>query len=288
MNNKNVIEIIDRLMNPEADKVVYSASEVFTAVAHGYYYIKSGKKGKNAAKFLNKIFKVLKNGDMEYEKNYSETKYGIPFNEWIWGKMSADALCIIKSMFDEEYYASQVSKMCMNENYDKNLLEHYLYWLDEEELKSVFEGIITFKYNFDAFISDNEFEAMIDELKECSNIVIENSPYYMLKYDEHMENISTTLDFCFEYLCRETIIDIICRHIDIDPLGLACMIKAFRYSDSHTAAAYTSMALHLAREWDLDVFNPFITDTSKICQADCDANNHTVIHRNKRGKVAII
>ena len=52
MTNKNVIEIIDRLMDSEAEQLVYTASEVFTAIAHGYYFIRPGK---NTAKFFEKI-----------------------------------------------------------------------------------------------------------------------------------------------------------------------------------------------------------------------------------------
>lgn len=36
MTNKNIIEIIDRLMDTNAAKIAYNATEVFTAIAHGY------------------------------------------------------------------------------------------------------------------------------------------------------------------------------------------------------------------------------------------------------------
>ena len=97
---------------------------------------------------------------------YVEEKDGIPFEVWLWGKMAGEALCIARSMFDEEYYRSQIAKMIAFEEYNDHLLERYMYWLNDEELESVFEGILTFKRNFDAFISDKNFFAMMEELED--------------------------------------------------------------------------------------------------------------------------
>ena len=43
MTNKDVINIINRLVHSSEQNVVYNAEEVFTAIAHGYYYIRPGK-----------------------------------------------------------------------------------------------------------------------------------------------------------------------------------------------------------------------------------------------------
>ena len=56
MTNKNIIEIIDRLMDTNAAKIAYNDTEVFTAIAHGYNYIRPGKK---MLKFIEKISKIL-------------------------------------------------------------------------------------------------------------------------------------------------------------------------------------------------------------------------------------
>lgn len=284
MTNRNVIDIINRLMAPNAERVAYSASEVFAVVTHGYYFIRPGK---NTFKFIDKIVKILDNGCKEDNKKHPDMKHGVQFNLWLWGKISTDALHVARSMFDKEYYASQVVKMCGHEEYNEHLLKHYMYWLDEKELVSVFEGILTFKHNFDAFISDEEFKCMIEELKECCIHVIENSRYYMMNYDEHLDNINNTLDFCFEYLCRETIIEIICSHIDIDPLMLAYMVKAFKYSNSRTAAEYTGLAIRLVYEHEVDVFNPHITDMKIINWENYDFDSSNVIYSNKAGKTML-
>mgnify|MGYP003302144741 CR=1 FL=1 len=270
MTNKNVIEIIDRLMDAKADKIAYNATEVFTAVAHGYYYIRPGKK---MFKFIEKISKII---DKDCKQWYANGD-AAPDAE-IWGKTVADVLHVARSMFDAEYYASQVARMVMYEKYDEYLLERYLYWLDEEELKSVFEGLLSFKRDFDIFISDLNLDRMMDELKELSLVVIENSPWYMKDYEERVDYIDNNWDFCFEYLTRETIIDIICRYANEDPVMLASMVKTFKYSDVRTAAELTGLAVYIEEAYGLDIFNPTITDIDKI-----DVKRATAFYRNRSG-----
>jgi hypothetical protein len=166
----------------------------------------------------------------------------------------------------------------MYEKYDESLLERYLYWLDEEELKSVFEGLLSFKRDFDIFISDLNFDRMMDELKERSLVVIENSPWYMKDYEERVDYIDNNWDFCFEYLTRETIIDIICRYANEDPVMLASMVKTFKYSDVRTAAELTGLAVYIEEAYGLDIFNPTITDIDKI-----DVKRATAFYRNRSG-----
>ena len=271
MTNKNVIEIINRLMDTNAHKVVYNATEVFTAVAHGYYYIRPGKK---MFKFIEKISKII-NKDC---KQWYKTNDDAAPNAEVWGKTVADVLHVARSMFDAEYYAYQVSRMVMYEKYDESLLKRYLYWLDEAELKSVFEGLLSFKRDFDIFISDLNFDRMMGELKERSLVVIENNSWYMKDYDERVDYIDNNWDFCFEYLTRETIIDIICRYANEYPVMLASMVKTFKYSDVRTAAELTGLAVYIEEAYGLDIFNPTITDIDKI-----DVKRATAFYRNRSG-----
>ena len=123
MTNKDVINIINRLVCSSDQKVVYKADEVFTAIAHGYYYIKPGK---NTSKFVKKIYNILNNGWKDMDKNLSETKNGAAYLVWLYGKMSADAMSVARSLFDQEYYESQCKNMVMFEKYDESLLERYM------------------------------------------------------------------------------------------------------------------------------------------------------------------
>jgi hypothetical protein len=182
--------------------------------------------------------------------------------------MAGKAISIARSMFDEEYYASQVAKMVKHEEYNDHLLVRYMYWLNDEELQCVFEGLLTFKRNYDVFISDENLEHMMLELRDKCVAVIQESPCYATRYDEHMEYVNDSLDFCFAYLCRESIVDTICKHIDIDPVLLASMIKAFKYSNARVAAEYTGLSIWMMYGFEVDIFAPTLTDMKKI-----DLNN---------------
>lgn len=271
MTNKNVIDIIDRLMDQKTNKIAFNASEAFAVIAHGYYYIRPGKK---MIRFIDKIVKIIDKDSKQWLNSNNETC----LDAETLGRTVADMLNIARSMFDAEYYASQVSRMVMYEQYDESLLERYLYWLDEEELKSVFEGLLSFKRDFDIFISDLNFDRMMGELKERSLVVIENNSWYMKDYDERVDYIDNNWDFCFEYLTRETIIDIICRYANEDPVMLASMVKTFKYSDVRTAAELTGLAVYIEEAYGLDIFNPTITDIDKI-----DVKRATAFYRNRSG-----
>ena len=271
MTNKNVIDIIDRLMDQKTNKIAFNASEAFAVIAHGYYYIRPGKK---MIRFIDKIVKIIDKDSKQWLNSNNETC----LDAETLGRTVADMLNIARSMFDAEYYASQVSRMVMYEKYDESLLERYLYWLDEEELKSVFEGLLSFKRDFDIFISDLNFDRMMDELKERSLVVIENNSWYMKDYDERVDYIDNNWDFCFEYLTRETIIDMICRYANEDPVMLASMVKTFKYSDVRTAAELTGLAVYIEEAYGLDIFNPTITDIDKI-----DVKRATAFYRNRSG-----
>jgi hypothetical protein len=261
MTNKNVIDIIDRLMDQKTNKIAFNASEAFAVIAHGYYYIRPGK---NTFKFLERINKVLEEGWKDRSKMYVETKDGIPFEEWLLGTMAGKAISIARSMFDKEYYRSQIAKMIAFEEYNDHLLERYMYWLNDEELKDVFEGFLVFKHNYDVFISDENFERMMLELRDKCIAVIQESQCYVTHYDEHMEHVNNSLDFCFAYLCKESIVATICKYIDIDPVLLASMIKTFKYSNSRVAAEYTGLAIWLMYGFEVDLFAPKITNVEKI------------------------
>ena len=284
MTNKNVIEIINRLMDPSAEKIAYNANEVFVAIIHGYYYIKPGY---NTVKFIKKINKILNDGQKEKSKNHAAMKNGFPYEVWFWGKMAADAIEVARALFDEEYYASQISKMLLHEKYDETLLERYMYWLDEEELHSVFEGVLTFKRDFDAFISDDNFEKMMEELKDCCIDVVKNSSQDRMNFDEHVDYMNNNWDFCFSYLSKETIIETVCKYID-EPIILALMIKTFKYADVRSASEYTGLVLLLVYGFELNIIDPTITNIDKVHFEDYDYRHSNVIYSNRSGKFMVV
>lgn len=275
MTNKNVIEIIDRLMNPNAEKLAYNATEVFTAIVHGYYYIKPGF---DTIRFLKRINKILLNAHKTYSKNHADMKGDIPFEAWLLGRMASDMLTIARTMFDKKYYDSQIAKMVMYEKYDESLLQRYMHWLNDEELKCVCEGMMSFQHKFKIFFSDDEYECMMENIFELCLLAFQGGEFG----DPERNPL-----YFFKHLDRATIIDTICEHVDADPILLAHMIKVFKYADTKTAAEYTGFAIWLISEFEQDIFNPKITDMNKINLDDYDYRRSKVIHSNKSGKTML-
>jgi hypothetical protein len=191
MTNQNVFEIIDRLMTPSNKGLVFTPSEVFTAIANGFYYIHPGK---DTAKFLEKIDRILQYGWKERRQMYRKSKNGIPYEERIWGKMASEALASMREMFNERTYRYYKEKIDDDRKlkYDKNLLENYLYYLSEKDLKEVFTGILSFKESNNFFISDDNYKLMMEEFKCCSTYVAEQESESKEDYTEHFKFISTT------------------------------------------------------------------------------------------------
>ena len=280
MTNRNVFEIIDRLVAPTTNGTVFTPSEVFTAIVHGYYYIRPGK---DTYKFLEKIDSILEEGWKYRRKMYKSLKNGVPYESWLWSKMAYKVLSVMRSMFNKRTYDYFKDKMKddMEFMYDDEMLERFLYCLEVKDLKNVFDGLLAFKESNNFFISDESYEDMMKEFLEYSLYVSEQESEDDDEYAEHAAFINSTPGFFFYYLCRETIIDIICKHIDIDPFLLAHMIKAYVYTEeSKTAAEYTGLAAKLMYGYDMDVFEPIITDASKMTPEIFKANDSNVTFRD--------
>ena len=288
MTNKNVFEIIERLMSPDADKIVFNSTEVFTAIVHGYYYIHSGK---DTMKFLNKIDSILEANRKNAKNMHNKTKNGMPYEEWLCGKIVSEALAVMRTMFNERTlnYFKTLMKDTMDVAFTDELLEDYLYFLDVKELKTLLEGIIAFKESNNFFISDENYNLMMKEFEHRSIYVAEQEVDNEADFQEHVEYIKATPMAFFHYLCRETIIDIIYSHVDIDPILLAHMIKVYLDTEStNTAADYMGLAAKVMYVYDVDVFNPSITDVDKICLEDYAAKYSKVLYHNKAGIVRTV
>ena len=248
MKNHDVINLIDRLLDSKMSNLVFNATEVFAVVVHGYYYIKPGK---NTKRFFKKINRVFKKGVKEARKMSSETKNGIACEEWIWGKMASEAIVIARSMFDEEFYLSQIERMNVNEKYDESLLKNYLYQLSSEDLVTIFDGIMFYFQGVNAFMSDEGLVQMMEEFEVKFLGESKVDPNHVRTFEERTAIWSRGTAAVFGSLGRESVIDTIYKHIEKDRILLAHMIKAFVWSDVDTASKYTVIALTAIRDMKL-------------------------------------
>ena len=180
MTNKNVIEIIDRLIKC-GSAGTYSAtpSEIFTAIVHGYYYIRPGK---NTYKFLNKISKLLDSSWKDKSKICLETTEGCLSEVQLMGKLSGEALYIARSMFDAEYYASQDA--WKQRYYDWG-------WTDEQIDRAFFEfpELKTVGITYHSWAGGTNFVGFADLFKDktFAQVRAENEPKYTKKSMEYYE-----------------------------------------------------------------------------------------------------
>ena len=288
MTNRDVIEIITRLMDPLTDKMVYNITEVFTAIAHGYSFIHPGK---DTTKFFRRIEGILESARKDMKKRKNKAKNETAYEEWLYDKIVSEAVLVMRMLFNERVfnYFKELTKDSVDVAFTGERLEDYLYFLDTKELRSLLGGIIAFKENNNFFISDENYRLMMEEFEYRSIYVAQQEADSEADFMEHVEYIKTTPMPGFDYLCRETIIDIIYRYIDIDPVLLAHMIKVYLCTEStNMAADYMGLAAKAMYVFGVDVFDPLVTDEDEIQLEDNDINHSNVPYSNEADKLMVV
>ena len=287
MTNRDVIEIINRIMTPDATKPALSASEVFTAIVHGYGFVHPGK---DTTKFFRRIEGILESARKDMKKRKNKAKDKTAYEEWLYDKIVAEAVPVMRMLFNGRTfnYFKELTKDSADVAFTGERLEDYLYFLDTRELRSLLGGIIAFKENNNFFISDENYRLMMEEFEYRSIYVAEQEANSEADFMEHVEYIKTTSMPAFDYLCRETIIDIIYSYIDIDPVLLAHMIKVYLCTEStNTAADYMGLAAKAMYVFGVDVFDPLITDVDEIQLEDNGINHSNVSYSNEADKLMV-
>ena len=276
MTNNTVFELINRIVNPEIEEVVYTAHEAFATILHGYYYIKPGN---DTTKFFKKIYKIIESNYDKAPKMFCGTKNGMPYEQWLWGKMATEAIAVARSLFDKDYYESNCKTQSFVEKANNTSIKDHLSRFSTNDLMYMFGCIENSMANFDAIVSEENYNRMRYDLDvECRKLGAYIPDMYT-ECEEYRDFISHNRNYIFDYLDAECIVNILCRAMDTEGEVIEYMTKALGNTNGCDAADYTFIALLLACVYELEVFNPVITDVEKLKRDALDAqsaSNHFV------------
>lgn len=285
-NNQDIIELIDRIVKSEEGPMIYSADEVLAAVFHGFYYIRPGK---DSLQFFNNLFALMKKYSGKTKKMYVAKKRGIPYEAWLWEEISRQAMILAKDLFDADYYEEMRCRLDLYKEYDVTDFRAYVNSLDDGLVEYVFYLLTVFKSDFNALFSDENYRAMWDEIgNECAKVNLDMSDvYYHL--DEYAPVIEEHKGLLFHYVGREKMIDIIFKYLDTDSVVLKYMERAVKSIPVEIAHSYTILALGMQELFDINVFDPIITDISKINSMALELNGTKVVkHGSGKYRLSIV
>lgn len=259
MRNTTAIELINRIVNPNTDHLVYTASEALAAVMHGYLYVKPGE---DTDEFLDGIRTVLSKWSGECD--FPEEDDGIPYEEWIGGMIATETLAIARSLFNEEYFEGCIEFMESEEEEELNCFRDFTKTFDVPGYKELIRTVDMCKLLYDAYFSDEDYYLMrseFDEMFVAHGLEIPNSQTGGNAYAQFAKAIPY---YILEYLDRKSVIETVCRHLDNDSGGLTYMDRVLKYVDVHSAMGYMELATAIQYDFEMEIFSPIITDPDRV------------------------
>jgi len=260
-NREDVMEIIDRIVNTEKDQAIYLPDEALAAVFHSFYYIRPYEGGKQ---FFDKMLALIKKYGSKAKKMYVSKKQGLPYEVWLWGEIARQAIIIARDLFDKEYYDAIRGFFELEKEYGFPDFRTYINDLNDCDAECIFYLLTMFKSEFNVLFSDENYRSMWSEIENrCVEVGWNVSDLYQ-HYDEHVNTIEEHKSLLFHYLGREQMIDIIFKYLDTDSAVLRYMERVLHNTTIDDSCEYMMFALAMQNIFDLDIFDPIITDLSKL------------------------
>ena len=214
MHNNTVIDIIKNLCIKKEVPKFHEVDHVYTAMAHGYYFVKPGK---DTDRFTNALMDALSKGVAEGMNNFRKAQGAGPIEAYTKDAVAKRVLKVLRKYFDSEYFEAQTAVLLNDELNDKVLLTKYLGMLDQDQLfyfkKEVeqFTTLYDLLRDFDeSYLNviltdrcrelDSAIPSIHDGVRKWFDFVREN-PRFMFNYLDNSE-IANILD---EFVTRDRV-----------------------------------------------------------------------------------
>ena len=138
MNNKTVIDIITNLCIKKENPNLYEMDHVYTAMVHGYYFVKPGKA---TDRFTDALMFALAKGVVVGTNDFKRTQGLYPIEACTWEAVAKRVLKVLRRFFDREYFQGQIAALYNDELNDETLLTKYLGMFDQNLLFEFVKGV---------------------------------------------------------------------------------------------------------------------------------------------------
>jgi hypothetical protein len=252
MHNNTVFETIRTLCIEKEDPEFYDLDQVYTAVAHGYYFVRPGK---NTNKFMNELVSAFVKGAKLGAKNFERDNLrSSSMACYLWVSVAKQMLKVVRKFFDREFFEAQ-STLIPNDEFDSDtLLTTYLNMMNPEQLLVARRLFDLLSYEYDLFYIDSTNYAWRVLVNMCHDVdsSVPTLGEDVLKLWEFNKDHP---GFPFDYLDNITVANSLNTLITKDRTLAANMIRALYYTnDMHLCIDYTSMIHNLERMCDAHPF----------------------------------
>lgn len=256
MRNENIIAIIKKFCVEKNAPSVLNMNEVYTLLAHSYYFVRPGK---TLDKFAAKLGSIMKKGAIEGAKQFNKRGWGCPIESCVCTKTTSSFLKVARAFFDEKYFEEQILRMVDEEHNDEKLLDKYLALFDNEALSGFLWLVQYLAWNHALFMELKAAEDMDSIINALCREVDASIPNGHSDNGEEMQRYFEMLEddrwYMFDYLNKDTIASIIREHISDHKILAANAAKTLYYcGDPNMAAFYVIMTKTFQRFYGVDAF----------------------------------
>ena len=244
MQNDTVIDIITNLCIKKEVPKFHEVDHVYTAMVHGYYFVKPGK---DTDRFTDALMDALSKGVVAGTNDFRKAQGMYPIVIYTWDAVAKRVLKVIRKFFDREYFEAQSAALINDELNDEALLTQYLGMLDQDQLFYFHKGVEQFTMSYDLLRdSDDSYLNVIftDRCRELDSSIPSIHDNVRKWFDFVRENPR----FMFNYLDDSEIANILDEFVTRDRVFAGNLARALYYThDYERSMLYSIMAYTFER-----------------------------------------
>lgn len=260
MVTRQIFDVITKVAASGCEYENPRSDEVFTALMHGYLYVRPGKDTEHFSFVLEEEFQ---NSEIAGAKMYAEHCGMVSLNDCLQLAAISRGKRHVMNFFDKEYFEQQSSIMAGDEAYDEKLFINYMKKFDKETMLNFFKLIVSLKNvekGSSYFMSGFNSKDMLFALNAECRRVDQSVPVMRAGIQDkaYTELITQRPFYFFDVLDIKTIAKILVQYIDQNKIMAGHIAKMLFYTDVETARKYTIIALYCEEQLGMDLFNPVI------------------------------
>ena len=214
MYNNTVIDIIKDLCIKKESPNAYDADHIYTAMVHGYYFVKPGK---DTDRFTDALMSALSKGVVSGTNDFKKSQGGYPIEVCTRYAVAKRVLKVLRKYFDREYFEEQTLALLDEKLNDETLLTKYLGMFDQKQLFEFKKGVEHFSMQYSLFQEPHTSYINIVLTEKCHEVdcsvpsayddiikwceFVEENPRFMFNYLEDAE-IAKLID---EFVTRDRV-----------------------------------------------------------------------------------
>ena len=241
MKTEKVLNIIEQVETTEMDSMYFSPDGVLVALMHAYHYVKP----EDTERFMFILYDTVERGECLGLSMYKD-EYGLSLSACNRSAIAKLGSYLVKDCFNWEYYTAHLKTLDFEEEYDKELLQKYVYRLNKEQMKNFLIAVTALRNK-----ETGEYYFFSDDNRSFVDLELS----YAEENPDSSQRVSENPSYFVENLCLETIADTLLGQIDKHHVMAGHLAKMMYYYNDKMARDYLEFALYCEEKLDMDPFD---------------------------------